>query len=163
MASLNGRDNGARRKSAEAWAARAEELRSFSAEHLQLARQRHLEAIQARWRMMSKRYDRSGPVLGMAPGKQAPLWPPSQLEVGDLVAQAEAIWLTLASCRTLVDGESETMITTAMDELDNVARAAHVLSPGERSRLRNDLREIDEIATTLCADLHRAPEQHDGP
>jgi hypothetical protein len=113
--------------------------------------------------MTSKRYYRFGPVLAMAPGEQPPLWPPAEVAVDDLVARAEAIWLTLASCRTLVDRESETMITAARDELDNVARSACVLGPGERWRLRNDLREIDEIATTLSAGLRCAPERRDGP
>jgi hypothetical protein len=89
--------------------------------------------------------------------------PPPEVAVDDLLAHVEAIWLTLASCRTQSDGESGAEITVVMRELDNVARSAYALAPAERSRLRNDLREIDEMASAFRAHLHRPAEQQGGP
>jgi hypothetical protein len=60
----------------------------------------------------------------------------------------------------VVDRETEAMISAAMEGLDDVALIARALVPTERPRLLADLREIDEMACAIHADLFRAGEGH---
>ncbi len=85
-----------------------------------------------------------------------------------LADRAAAIWLMLASCRGMVDDETDATITDAMTALDEVAALARALAsatPGGMAPCP-DLREVDELACAIYEFVRGAAaerDEHTGP
>ena len=78
-----------------------------------------------------------------------------------LVDQATATWLTLDSCRALVDDGTRAMIDEAMAALDEVgvlARTLRVLAPEAKAApWLGDLSDVDELACDIYRHVRDAP------
>jgi hypothetical protein len=76
----------------------------------------------------------------------------------DLADQAVALWLTLSSCRAVVDDEEAAAITEVMNGLELIASFEDVLSPADRDALLEHLRGADAIAQAIHRRVHDSPD-----
>jgi PAS fold len=71
--------------------------------------------------------------------------------------RAVALWLTLLSCRPLLDDESASEIADVMDCLDFIASSHDLLDPDDRDALYERLREADAMGQAIYRHLHAGP------